>query len=201
MAGWQVGTDARSTNAAVPTLFTCKIRFRKLCAANRETLLTSNSINLVMHRKTKIKKLLAVASGGGHWVQLLRLTPAFAECEVVFVTVQEAYRTDVEGQKFYAVPDATRHTKIRLLQTAIDIFWILCKERPEVVISTGAAPGYFAVVLGKLLGARTIWVDSIANVEQLSMSGKLAGRHAHLWLTQWPHLATIDGPQFRGAVL
>jgi UDP-N-acetylglucosamine:LPS N-acetylglucosamine transferase len=154
-----------------------------------------------MHQKTKMKKLLAVASGGGHWVQLLRLTPAFVECEVVFVTVQEAYRTDVEGQKFYSVSDATRHTKIRLIRTALELFWILCKERPEVVISTGAAPGYFAIVLGRLLGARTIWVDSIANVEQLSMSGKLAGRHAHLWLTQWPHLATTEGPQFRGAVL
>jgi len=154
-----------------------------------------------MHQETKMKKLLAVASGGGHWVQLLRLAPAFAECDVVFVTVQEAYRADVEGHKFYSVLDATRQTKIRLIRTALELFWIVCKERPDVVISTGAAPGYFAIVLGKLLGARTIWVDSIANVEQLSMSGKLAGRHAHLWLTQWPHLATKEGPQFRGAVL
>ena len=148
-----------------------------------------------------MKKLLAVASGGGHWVQLLRLAPAFAECEVVFVTVQEAYRADVEGHKFYSVSDATRQTKIRLIRTALELFWIVGKEKPDVVISTGAAPGYFAIVLGKLLGARTIWVDSIANVEQLSMSGKLAGRYAHLWLTQWPHLATKKGPQFRGAVL
>jgi len=148
-----------------------------------------------------MKKLLAVASGGGHWIQLLRLTPAFADCQVVFVTVQEAYRADVAGHKLYSVTDATRHSKIRLLRTALELFWIVFKERPDIVVSTGAAPGYFAVALGKLFRARTIWVDSIANVEQLSMSGKLAGRHAHLWLTQWPHLATKEGPQFRGAVL
>jgi hypothetical protein len=73
--------------------------------------------------------------------------------------------------------------------------------RPDVVISTGAAPGFLALRLGRLLGARTIWVDSVANGEELSMSGKLAGRYADLWLTQWEHLAHEGGPQFRGNVL
>lgn len=70
-----------------------------------------------------------------------------------------------------------------------------------MVLSTGAAPGYIAVRLGKLIGAKTIWIDSIANVEHLSMAGELAGQHADLWLTQWPHLAKADGPHFHGAVL
>lgn len=147
------------------------------------------------------KKVLAVASGGGHWVQLLRIAPAFADCHVVFVTVREAYHSDVPGQKFYAVGDATRCTKMHLLRTASRLFWIVCKERPDVVVSTGAAPGYLAVLTGKLIGAKTVWVDSIANVERLSLSGALARRYADLWLTQWPHLAREGGPHFRGAVL
>ena len=81
------------------------------------------------------------------------------------------------------------------------MFWIMLRERPDVIISTGAAPGLLAVVLGKLMGARTLWLDSIANADRLSLSGKLAGRYANLWLTQWPHLAGVDGPSFRGAVL
>ncbi|HLH29897.1 MAG TPA: UDP-N-acetylglucosamine--LPS N-acetylglucosamine transferase [Terriglobia bacterium] len=150
---------------------------------------------------SKRKKLLAVSSGGGHWVQLLRLAPAFADCDVVFVTVHPSYRADVQGKPFYTVIDATRHTKLRLLRSAARILWILWKERPEVIISTGAAPGYLAIRLGKLFGARSVWVDSIANAEQLSMSGALAGGCADLWLTQWPHLAKEGGPQFKGAVL
>ena len=51
------------------------------------------------------------------------------------------------------------------------------------------------------MGARTIWLDSIANVEELSMSGSWIGRSADLWLTQWPHLARPEGPHYAGSVL
>jgi UDP-N-acetylglucosamine:LPS N-acetylglucosamine transferase len=154
-----------------------------------------------VRREAYRKKLLAVASGGGHWVQLLRLGAAFVDCDVVFVTVDQVYRADVPGHKFYSISDATRQTVIRLVRAMLELFWIICKERPDIIISTGAAPGFIAIRLGKLLGARTIWLDSIANVEQLSMSGAKVGKYADLWLTQWPHLAKEDGPYFRGAVL
>ena len=69
------------------------------------------------------------------------------------------------------------------------IAWIIGRVRPDVILTTGAAPGYFAIRIGKLIGARTMWLDSVANVEQLSLSGERVGKHADLWLTQWPHLA------------
>ena len=145
--------------------------------------------------------MLAVASGGGHWVQLMRLMPAFEDCDLAFVTVNGSYRSQVARGRFYVVPDATRWNKLRLMWMALKLTCILLWERPDAVISTGAAPGFFAVRLGRFLGARTIWVDSIANVEQLSMSGERIGRHADLWLTQWPHLARSEGPHYWGAVL
>jgi hypothetical protein len=70
-----------------------------------------------------------------------------------------------------------------------------------MVISTGALPGYFSLRLAKLFGVKTIWIDSIANVEELSLSGQMIGKHADLWLTQWPHLAKPGGPLYRGTVL
>jgi UDP-N-acetylglucosamine:LPS N-acetylglucosamine transferase len=146
-------------------------------------------------------KIVAISSGGGHWVQLLRLRPALADCDVTFVTVREGYRMDVGDAHFRTVPDSNRWAKLKLVRTAFSVLWMLLRERPEVVISTGASPGYFAICFGKTLGARTIWVDSIANVEALSMSGQRARRYADLWLTQWPHLATADGPECRGNVL
>ena len=63
------------------------------------------------------------------------------------------------------MPDANRWDRLALLRTACSVLRVLASERPDVVISTGAAPGFFAILFGKMFGARTIWVDSIANVD------------------------------------
>ena len=146
-------------------------------------------------------KVLAVASSGGHWTQLLRVAPALVPFEIVFVTVLKSYRLEMPENRFYFVNDANRWSKIKLLTLAIRVAWIVGKERPDVVLSTGAAPGYFALLFGRLFGAKTIWIDSITNIEHLSMAGQLVGKYADLWLTQWPHLAKTDGPHYGGAVL
>jgi hypothetical protein len=147
------------------------------------------------------QKLLAVSSGGGHWVQLLRVLPAFENCETVFVTVHESYRSQLPNHKLYVVNDASRWNKLGLIRLACRLARIVWAEKPDIVVSTGAAPGYIALRLGRMLAARTIWLDSIANVEELSMSGRKIGRHADLWLTQWPHLARPEGPHYAGPVL
>lgn len=152
-------------------------------------------------RTDRKPRVLAVASGGGHWVQLLRLRPAFEDCDIAYATVSDRYRSEVGDARFYVFNDATRWDKLGLARMALRLTYILLRERPDVVISTGAAPGFFTLQLSKLLGCRTVWLDSIANVEEMSMSGSKVGRCADLWLTQWPHLARPQGPHYQGAVL
>lgn len=153
-------------------------------------------------KSVKKTKVLALSSGGGHWVQLLRLRPAFANCDVVFATSKEGYRADIGPEaEFRLIPGANRWDKLALLRVLLAVLRLIWCERPDVVVSTGAAPGYFAIRIGKLFGARTIWVDSIANSDELSLSCRIAGPHAGLWLTQWAHLAKPNGPHFRGSVL
>ncbi len=118
-----------------------------------------------------------------------------------YVTTLPGYREEVAPALFHVVRDGSRWDKIGLIIQALQLLVIMIKVRPDVVITTGASPGYFAVRFGKWLGARTIWIDSIANVEELSLSGREAGKYVDLWLTQWPHLAGRDGPQYTGAVL
>lgn len=148
-----------------------------------------------------MRKVLAIASGGGHWIQLRRIVPAFEGCEIVYVTTLQSYRYEVGEARFYVVPDANRWNRIRLIRMAVKLVWVMLRERPDLVVSTGAAPGFFAVRLGRALGAKTVWIDSIANVEELSLSGKKVGPYVDLWLTQWPHLARPEGPFFAGGVL
>jgi len=145
---------------------------------------------------------MAISSGGGHWVQLLRLRPAFEGCDVTYVTVREGYRADVDlNDDFHVIPDGNRWNKINLLLSAFGVVRLLMQIRPDVIVTTGAAPGYFGVRFGKWLGARVIWLDSVANAEELSLSGEKAGAFVDLWLTQWPHLSQTGGPTCFGSVL
>lgn len=149
---------------------------------------------------TPRKRILAVASSGGHWIQLRRLRPAFEGHDVAYVTTHAGHRAEVGPARFYAVRDGSRTSRLSLLVSALQIGYVLVRERPQVVISTGAAPGYLAIRGAKLLGARTMWIDSVANVDELSLSGRLASEKADVCLTQWPHLAGgLVG--YRGSVL
>lgn len=152
-------------------------------------------------RPEHAKKVLAVASGGGHWIQLRRMAPAFADSDVVYVSTLPGYRNMLSNESFVKVRDANRWDKTGLLIQALQLLWLVLRTRPDVVVSTGAAPGYFAVRFGKWMGARTVWIDSIANVEELSLSGQRVRKYADLWLTQWPHLARTEGPFYVGAVM
>lgn len=155
-------------------------------------------------------KVLAISSAGGHWVQLCRLAPAWDGCRVTYVATDPGLRAGVlalaqaRGQPppgFLTVPEANRWQKLRLLRSLLAVAAAMLRVRPDVVITTGAAPGYFAIRCAALLGRRSVWVDSIANAEEVSLAGRRAGRHAGLWLTQWEHLAQPGGPVFIGSVL
>lgn len=148
-----------------------------------------------------MQKVLAAASGGGHWIELLRLAPALVETDLHYMTVNRGYRLQVPEAGFYCVRDATQWSRLDLFICAFQVLLVIIRLRPDIVISTGAAPGFFALRFGKLFGAKTIWLDSIANVDELSRAGQMAGKFADLWLTQWPDLCTVDGPEYAGTVL
>ncbi len=151
---------------------------------------------------TNAPQILAIASGGGHWTQLLRMRPAFEGCRVTYASTISGHAAQVAGSPFRTVPDANRWERVRSIRCAASVASVLIRVRPDVIVSTGALPGFFAIAFGKVvLRSRTVWVDSIANADELSMSGHHAGRFADVWLTQWEHLATVDGPDFAGSVL
>ncbi len=145
-------------------------------------------------------KVLAVASMGGHWEQLQIIAESFKDQNAVFVTTRQDLLQQANRHGF-VVKDCNRNRLGDTFSCIWQCIRIIAKVRPSVVISTGAAPGLICLALGRLTGAQTIWIDSFANVEQLSMSGKMAGYIAHEWLTQWKHLASPKGPFYRGELL
>ena len=147
----------------------------------------------------KRQKVLAIASTGGHWLQLQRLRPAFENCKLTFISTAN-YHNQI-SEKQYVVKEANQWDKVALIIMALQILYIYLITRPNVVISTGAAPGFFGLLFGKILGAKTIWVDSIANGEEMSLSGEKCKKIADLYLTQWPEVAKNEGPYYKGAVI
>lgn len=145
--------------------------------------------------------MLAIASGGGHWVQLLRLRPAWEGCDVAYATVHAASASEVPGHRLFTFPDASRANPLSFVGVALKLLGATLSFRPQVVVTTGSAPALFAVLFGRLIGARTLWVDSIANSETMSGSGARAKRLAHMTVTQWPELAAAPRPGYWGAVL
>ena len=134
------------------------------------------------------RRVMLVSSSGGHWTELRRLAPAFDACDRIWCSVIPEMAREVAPDRFVLVPDASRWNKLRLAWSALRVLMALLRVRPDVVVSTGAAPGYFAILFARLVGARSVWLDSIANADELSMSGQKATRVATLTLTQWPEL-------------
>lgn len=148
------------------------------------------------------RRVLVIASGGGHWVQMRRLRPAFEGFDVAYVSIYADYAEELPGHRFYTVSDVTRLSITKLFVLVPQLIWILRKERPHVVVTTGSAPGLICLAVAKAVTrARTIWIDSIANCERMSSSGKQARLFADKWLTQWPDISERDGPEYWGAVL
>lgn len=132
----------------------------------------------------------------------MRIRPALAGLDVGYATIQPSSQADVPGCRFHTFEDFSRFSKLSLPRVVWQLIKILWREKPAVVITTGSAPALICLGLAKVMfRSRTIWIDSIANVEKLSSSGAAARLVADVWLTQWPDLARKDGPECWGAVL
>ncbi len=136
----------------------------------------------------KKTKIVAIASVGGHWIQLLRLKPLYDKHDTVFISTRSDFKDMVEG-KFYSISDFNRNNMRGFFQAFSKLMQIMKSEKPDVVITTGAAPGLLGLIVAKLLRIETIWLDSVANVEELSLSGRIASKFCSRVYTQWPDLA------------
>ena len=70
-------------------------------------------------------KILAISSGGGHWIQLLRLRPAFEGSDITYACVRPSYAEDVPGERFVAITDATRWDRWQLLKMLFQVAWLV----------------------------------------------------------------------------
>lgn len=154
----------------------------------------------------KTGKILAISSPGGHWVQLNKICNQLEKNHsVVYASPRSQYQLKKQDHSnarvVHNILDVSADNKPMLIPLAFQMFYLFIKERPQTIISTGAAPGVVAILLGKYLGIKTIWIDSIANVKQLSRSGRMVKSHADFVVTQWESLSDNKTIFYNGSVL
>ncbi|MHC4644443.1 MAG: PssD/Cps14F family polysaccharide biosynthesis glycosyltransferase [Planctomycetota bacterium] len=151
----------------------------------------------------KSMRICLAASAGGHLSQLLKVTENCKGCETFCITTAKIVQGKV--QKFgrvYVVDECNRQHPIRVVKVLLRCIKVIFKERPDVIISSGAAVGCIVCFLGKMLGTKVIWLDSITNVERISLSGRMVRYIADLFLVQWAELAEqYKNAEYAGAVI
>ena len=146
-------------------------------------------------------RILAIASGGGHWVQLMRLRPAFDDLDVAYCSVQKDYAEQVQGRRFYAIRDVSRRNPLSSMMVFFQLLLVFVRERPDLLVTTGSAPALIAILISRFFRVKSLWIDSVANCEQLSTSGRNAARFASKCVSQWPEVARDNGLDYWGSVL
>lgn len=148
----------------------------------------------------KLKKVdvLLFASVGGHLDQLLDLSDTFGEYDYLIVVNDTPPSRKILESRTIQISHGERDLKqlLNLLECLI----ISCKTRPRVVLSTGAAPAVWFSLFGKMFGAKVVFVESIARVDRLSLTGRLVNLLANDFFVQWPDLASSTQTRFAGQI-
>jgi len=133
-------------------------------------------------------KVLCISSSGGHWIQLQRIFTKLNFSDVRICSTYNHIEDDFSGFKYYQVTDFSRDDLYKIAKVFTEVVSIERNFSPDLIITTGAAPGLVACLFWSILRRKTIWVDSIANSEKVSMSGRIAKYFCSEVLTQWKHL-------------
>lgn len=130
-------------------------------------------------------KICIAASSGGHLKQALRLEDIWLGQNYFFITERKCNGLDLaKYERTYFITPARRKVH-RLIFSFLQTLRIFLIERPSVIISTGAEIGFPPMVLGLIFFKKTIYVETFARVDDLSLTGKLLYPFVKNFYVQW----------------
>jgi UDP-N-acetylglucosamine:LPS N-acetylglucosamine transferase len=122
-------------------------------------------------------------------VQVRQLAPVFEKYEHFYFTFVGGVADEMrKSSRVRAIPNIVRHNPLSWLIGAVLSFYVILVERPDVVITTGAGIVVFFCVSAKLLGAKLIFIESMARIERPTLTARMLYPFADLFFVQWPGL-------------
>ncbi|MBA3867342.1 MAG: UDP-N-acetylglucosamine--LPS N-acetylglucosamine transferase [Solirubrobacterales bacterium] len=135
-------------------------------------------------------RVLLVCSSGGHLQQMLALEPAWRGAERSWVTLPGADVGYLLADEDVTLGHSPTNRSVKNLVRNTRLAWQeLRRRRPDAVLSTGAGLAVPFFLVGKLLGIRLVYVESLTRTESLSLSGRLVYPLASRFFVQWPRPA------------
>ena len=140
-------------------------------------------------------KICLTANSGGHLNQLLQLKSFYKDYEYFFITDRNAFSEELAGkakvyfvEKFIIREVIIKLQFFKLFKNFFQTLRIFIKEKPDIVITTGAGVSFGALFLGKLFGYKTVFIESIARVYHPSTFGTAIGKYARNVIVQWKEM-------------
>lgn len=142
-------------------------------------------------KKDKPIKICFAASSGGHLTELNHLKKIADRYDSFLITEKVENSNSKLCEKKYYVKEINRKNKgfvVSFLFLIFKEFFIFIKERPTIVITTGALCAYPMIRIAKFFKRKVIFVESYARISDLSMTGKKSLKYSDLFLVQWKEL-------------
>ena len=145
-------------------------------------------------------KIALVCSHGGHLTEMLEIEGAF-EGHDTFYFCYDAHTTQ-RLPRAYLVPNMARNP-VEFAKNLVRLLRIFRKERPDLMVSTGAEIALPAALVAKLFRLPLLYLECGAQVAHASFTGRILYRLADRFLVQWPELLGVYGPraEFRGSLI
>lgn len=137
-------------------------------------------------------KVCLVGSSGGHLTHLYMLKNFWKDKERFWVTFdKEDARSLLEGEKMYPCYYPTNRNIKNLIKNTIVAWKVLRKEKPDLIISCGAAVAVPFFYLGKLFGAKTIYIEVFDRIDASTVTGKLVYPIADKFIVEWEEMLNV----------
>lgn len=131
-------------------------------------------------------KVCLVGSSGGHLTHLYMLKPFWKNKERFWVTFdKEDAKSLLEGERTYYCYFPTNRNLKNLIKNTIIAWKVLLKEKPDLIISSGAAVSVPFFYLGKIFGAKLIYIEVFDRIDKPTLSGKIVYPITNKFIVQW----------------